>query len=102
MTHDLGKLEHIYAKRHLKLTTQAFITLSSLNALQFPFSTVFDHIHCLVSTETWINSGNSFRFRLSLSSDDVIVEGGDMSAHFEELGLVLCNAEVPEHHTNQR
>ena len=94
VTHNLGELEHIFAKRHLKLITNADVTLSSSDASHFPFSDVFEYLEELLTARTWIGSGNSFMLRLSLYFDGIDVEGGAISDHAEKLGLVLQNAEV--------
>ena len=94
VTYSLGELEHVYARRHLKLNTQADITLSSLDASHSSFSPLSPDLEDLVSNRTWVSSGNSFEINLALSFHGVEVDDGSISDHIENLGLVLRNAEV--------
>ena len=94
VVHSLGELEHVYAARQLKLITKAWITLSSPDGLQFPFSSILDDLEKISRSETWIACVNSFQIAITLRFDSIAVEHGNEANHLEDLGAVLCNAEV--------
>ena len=94
VTHSLGEFEYIFAKRQLKLTTDANVTLSCLDASHFPSSNVFQYLEDLLANRTWINSGNSFTIRFFLGFNGIAVEQGASRDHIEHLGLLLQDAEV--------
>lgn len=91
---DLGKLEHIYDRQNLKLTTDGFMTISSPQLFEFPVSTNFENLEALVSSSTWVAAGNQLHFLVHICFDDVMVLDSDTARVKEDLGAVLCNAEV--------
>ena len=99
MTHSIGSFEYIYAKRHLKLTTHASVTLVSLNTFICSSSHDFNCIEYLLGPEQWITAGSCFKFNILLSFDGVSVDDGSVVEHVEKLSLSICDAEVPDSHT---
>ena len=93
-TYTLGKLEHVYDRQNLKLTNIGFITVSSSQALEFPFSVNFRDLETLVSSKVWVAGGNQLQIEIHISFDDIEVSGQEGFDVTEELGIVLCNAEV--------
>lgn len=96
--HSLGEFEHIDEGSRLKLKTNCWLTISSFNAYEFPFSYTFQHLSSLVSTGTWIAGGNRLEIRLQLLLDGVALQVEDCFSLEEDLGIVLCNAEVDPAH----
>lgn len=94
MVHTLGELEHVYNKSNLKLRTNGSITLSSPQAFEIQFSTNLLDLESLVSSNTWVAGGNRLQIYFYISFDDIRISGSDISDVIEDLGVVLCNAEV--------
>ena len=92
--YHLGKLEHVYDRQNLKLANSGFIRISSPQASEFPFSLHFRDLETLVSSKVWIAGGNQLQIEIHISFDDIEISGQGNIDVTEELGLVLCNAEV--------
>lgn len=93
VVHCLGELEYIYDKYNLKLRTNGCISLS------FPFSdyTSPSNVHeldTLISYGTRIAGTNQLRLHVELRFDDIAVTGSSISQTTEDIGVVLCSAEV--------
>ena len=95
MVYALGELEHVYNKRNLKLRTNGSITLSSPQAFEIQFFTNLLDLESLVSSNTWVAGGNRLHIYFHIFFDDIGISGSDISDVIEDLGVVLCNAEVP-------
>ena len=93
-TYTLGELEHAYDRQNLKLTNSGFITVSSSQVLEFPFSVNFQDLETLVSSKVWVAGGNQLQIEIHVSFDDIEPSGKEGFDVTEELGLALCNAEV--------
>lgn len=93
-TYTLGELEHVYDRQNLKLTNSCFITVSSSQAHEFPFSVNFQDLDTLVSSKVWVAGGNQLQIGIHISFDDIEISGKEGFDVTEEIGLVLCNAEV--------
>lgn len=92
--YTLGELEHVYDRCNLKLTNSGFIRISSPQAIEFPFSLNFQDLETLVSSKVWVAGGNQLHLEIQISFDDIEISGQEGFDVTEELGLVLCNAEV--------
>ncbi len=92
--HDLGLLEHIYDRQNLKLRTHVSVTISSPRLFEFPCSTNFENLEALVSSSTWVTGGNRLQLLVHLFFDEIAISDSDNARVTEDLGLVLCNAEV--------
>ncbi|KAK0514218.1 hypothetical protein JMJ35_002835 [Cladonia borealis] len=93
-TYNLGELEHVYDRQNLKLTNNGFIRISSPQASEFPFSLHFRDLETLVSSKVWIAGGNQLQIEIHISFDDIEISGQENFDVTEELGMVLCNAEI--------
>jgi len=93
--HDLGELEHIYDRQNLKLRTHGSITISSPQLFEFPVSTNFQDLESLVSFNIWVTAGNRLQLLVHICIDDIAISDSDTACVMEDLGIVLCNAEVP-------
>ena len=93
-TYNLGELEHVYDRQNLKLTNNGFIRISSPQVFEFPFSLHFRDLETLVSSKVWIAGGNQLQIEIHISFDDIEISGQEYFDVTEELGMVLCNAEV--------
>ena len=91
----LGELQHICDKANLKLRTNACITLSFPQSYDHDLSSKVQIIDGLISSGTWANGLNRLRLHCEFSFDDIVVSGSDLSQTTEDIGVVLCNAEVP-------
>lgn len=94
VVHCLGELEHIYDKHNLKLRTNAYLTLSSPQSSNDAFSTNLQDLDALISSGTWIAGANRLRLHVELLFDDIAISGSSVSQATEDIGIVLCNAEV--------
>lgn len=94
VVHCLGELEHIYDKYNLKLRTNGCITLSSLRSSDYAVCSEVQSLDELISSGTWIAGANRLRLHVELLFDDIAVSGSTMSQATEDIGVVLCNAEV--------
>ena len=94
VTYTLGVLEHVYDRQNLKLTNSGFIKISSPQASEFPFSLNFRDLEALVSSKIWVAGGNQLQIEIDISFDDIAISGKEDFDVIEELGVVLCNAEV--------
>lgn len=98
ISHSLGELEHTYAgHNHLKLTTHGNIALSYPDPIHSSLSTSSSSVEELVSSRTWIASGNSFEINFVVLLHGVGIDDGSIPEHEENLGLMLRNGEVPLH-----
>ena len=93
-TYTLGELEHVCDRQNLKLTSSGSIKISSPQAFEFPFSVDFRDLETLVSSKVWVAGGNQLQIELHISFDDIEISGHENFDVTEELGIVLCNAEV--------
>ena len=94
IVHALGELEHIHNKRNLKLMTSGSITLSSPQASESQSLGRTQDIETLVSSNIWVAGGNRLQIHFRIFFDDVEILGSDNSDVIEDLGTVLCKAEV--------
>ena len=94
VVHDLGELEHIYNKHNLKVGTNGCITLSSPRSSDYPFCSGVQSLDDLISSGTWIAGANRLRLHVELLFYDIAVSGSTVSQATEDIGVVLCNAEV--------
>ena len=92
--HELGELEHIFVKYNLKLKTSCCITLSSSQASDYEFPLHIQDLDALISSGTWVAGTNRLRLHVELLFDDIAVSGSSVSQATEDIGVVLCNAEV--------
>ena len=92
--HSLGEFEHIYDRANLKLKTQASTAISSSQLFEFPFSNCFRDLEALVLSSTWVNGGHRFQLLIDISFDGILLLDRDMARVTEDLGTLLCNAEV--------
>ncbi len=93
-TYTLGELEHVCDRQNLKLTNSGFIQISSPQAFEFPFSVNFRDLETLISSKVWVAGGNQLQIEIHISFDDIAISGQENFDVTEELGIVLCNAEV--------
>ena len=94
MSYCLGNLEHIYDKYNLKLRTNCCITLSSPPSSDHAFLSNVQDLDALISSGTWIAGAHRLLFHVELHFDDLAVPGYHVSQITEEIGVILCNAEV--------
>ncbi len=94
LVHRLGELEHIYDKHNLKLKTTGCITLSPPQPSDYAFFLDVEDLDTLISSGTWIAGGNRLLLHVELLFDDIAVSGSSVSQATEDIGNVLCNAEV--------
>ncbi len=94
VTYTLGELEHVYDRQNLKLMNSGFIKISSPQAFEFPFSVNFRDLETLVSSKVWVAGGNQLHIEIHISFNDIGISGQEKFDVTEELGIVLCNAEV--------
>ena len=92
--HGLGELEHIYDKYNLKLKTKSCITLSSSPSLDSAFSFNIQDLDTLICSGTWVSGVNRLLLHVQLLFDDIGVSGSSLSQVTEDIGAILCNAEV--------
>ena len=93
-TYTLRELEHVYDRQNLKLMNSGCIKISSSQAFEFPFSVNFRDLETLVSSKIWVAGGNQLPIEIHISFDDIGISGQENYDVTEELGIVLCNAEV--------
>ena len=93
-TYTLGQLEHVCDRRNLKLTNSGFVRVSSPHAFEFPFSVNFQDLETLVSSKVWVVGGNQLQIEIHISFDDIEIPGHEGFDVTEELGIVLCHAQV--------
>lgn len=91
--YDLGELEHIHNNQNLKLRTNISITLSSAENLPLLLSNVLD-LETLISSGTWIAGGNRLQFHIKFFFDDIVIPELAGKSFTEDVGVMLCNAEV--------
>ena len=94
VVHRLGELEHVCDRHNLKLKTNGYITLSSTQSSSCLFDSDFQDLDALISSGTWITGANRLWLHIELLFDDISVSGSSMSQITEDIGAVLCNAEV--------
>lgn len=94
VVHCLGELEHIYDKHNLKLRTNGCITLSSPPSSDCASPSNVQDLDALICSGTWTAGANRVQFHVELLFDDLTVSGSSASQATEDIGLVLCNAEV--------
>lgn len=95
MVHCLGELEHIYDKHNLKLRTNGCITLSFPHSYHHAYPSNVQDLDALISSGTWIAGANRLRLHVELLFDDIAVTGSTVSQATEDIGVVLCDAQVP-------
>lgn len=93
-TYTLGELEHVCDRQNLKLTNSGSFKISSPQTFELPFSVNFRDLETLVSSKVWVAGGNQLQIELHISFDDIEISGHKNLDVTEELGIVLCNAEV--------
>ena len=94
VVHGLGELEHIYTRHNIKLRTNGYITISSPRSSDCAFPSNIQNLDALISSGTWTAGANRLWFHVELLFDDVAVSDTSMSQATEDIGIVLCNAEV--------
>ena len=94
VVHRLGELEHIYDKHNLKLRTHGCITLSSPQSSDCSPTSNIPDLDALISSGIWTAGANLLWLHIGLFFDDIAVSGSSVSQATEDIGLVLCNAEV--------
>ena len=95
VVHRLGELEHIYDRHNLKLKTNGYIALSSTTQYpNHPFYSEFQNLDALISSGTWTAGAKRLWLHVELLFDDISVSGSSISQITEDIGVVLCNAEV--------
>lgn len=94
VVHCLGELEHIYDKHNLKLKTNACITLSSPKSSDYAFPSNGQDLDAFITSGTWIVGANRLRLHVELLFDDIVVSGSSLDQATENIGAVICNAEV--------
>ena len=92
--YELGKLEHIFDKHNLKLNTGCCITLSSSQACNYELPLHIQDLDALISSGTWIAGTNRLRLHVELFFDNIALSDSTVSQAAEDLGVVLCKAEV--------
>ena len=92
--HRLGELEHVCDKHNLKLKTSGRITFSSLPTSDYAFSSNVQGLDALIASGTWVIGANRLGFHVELLFDDIAVSDRSLSQATENIGVVLCNAEV--------
>lgn len=93
-TYTLGELEHVYDRQNLKLMNSGFIKISSPQVFEFPFAVNFRDLETLVSSKVWVAGGHQLQIEVHISFDDIGISRQETFDVTEELGIVLCNAEV--------
>ena len=93
VVHSLGELEHIYDRHNLKLKNNSCITLSLPHSSGSSFSNVKD-LEALISSGTYVTGFNRLWLHVELIFDDIALSGASVSQATEDVGVVLCNAEV--------
>lgn len=92
--HSLGEQEHIYVTKLLKIRSTTCIALSFVNTLP-NLTSLFRHdVKTLSNSGAWIDSGKSFQIHLSVNLEADVFENGYVAKYMDDLGAVLCNAEV--------
>ncbi len=91
---SLGEFEHTYSEKNLKLKTCCWTTLSSPQASLSPFSQLFKDPERLLSSGTWVSRGYPLLLRFNLSFESFLFDRYKQSSLVENIGLVLCRAEV--------
>ena len=91
---SLGELEHVYDRQNLKLKTTGFTKVFSSQAFEFPFSLHFQDLEALVSSDVWIAGSNKLLIEIHISFDDIEFAGLGSLTATEDLGFMLCSAEV--------
>lgn len=91
VVHRLGELEHICDKHNLKLRTNGCITFSPPD---YAFHSNIQGLDALISSGTWIAGDNRLLLHVELLFDDIAVSGSGVSQVTEDIGVVICNAEV--------
>lgn len=92
--HYLGELEHIYDKYNLNLRTHGCVTLTSPRSSDYaPPSNVQD-LDALISSGIYIAGSNRLRLLVEVIFDDIAPTGLSISQATEDIGVVLCSAEV--------
>ena len=92
--HRLGELEHVYDKHNLKLKANGCVTFSSSPSSDYAFSSNVQGLDSLIASGTWVIGANRLGFHVELLFDDIAVSGCSLSQATENIGVVLCNAEV--------
>ena len=92
--HYLGELEHIYDKHNLKLRTHGCVTLSSPRPFDYALPSNVQDLDALVSLGTYITGSNRLRLLVEVIFDDIAITGSSISQATEDIGVVLCSAEV--------
>ena len=94
VTYSLGELEHVYNECNLKLVTNGSVTFSSPQAFVFPFSVNFTDLDTLISSNIWVSGGHQLRIHATIFFGEIAVRGLSQSNILEQLGALLCKAEV--------
>ena len=92
--HDLGKVEHVFLRRKLRLETRGLIRISSPLLNVFPFSSIFQQLETIISSDIWVTRGNGLRIGISVLLDVFMHPTFDRKIFLEGLGIFICNAEV--------
>ena len=92
--HRLGELEHVCDKHNLKLKANGCVTFSSPPSPDYAFSSIVQGLDSLIASGTWVIGANRLSFHVELLFDDIAVSGCSLSQATENIGVVLCDAEV--------
>ena len=92
--YQLGELEHICDKYNLKLKTNGHLTLSPSQSSDYISTSNFPDLEAVIDSGTWTAAANRLRFHFELLFDDIAVSESSLSQATEDIGVVLCNAEV--------
>ena len=91
--YDLGELEHIHNGQNLKLKTNINITLSSSNFATILSSFPLD-LETLISSGVWIAGSNRLLLHIHVLFHDIVISDIAEKSFIEDIGVMLCNAEV--------
>ena len=94
VVHCLGELEYIYDKYNLKLRTKGCVSLSFPRFFDDAFPSNVQDLDALISSGTCIAGSNQLRLHVELKFDDIAVTGSDIPQATEDVGVVICSAEV--------
>ena len=94
VVHFLGELEYIYDKYNAKLRTNGCVSLSVPQFSDYAFPSNVQDLDALISSGTCIAGTNQLRLHIELRFDDIAVTGSSIPQATEDIGVVLCNAEV--------
>ena len=90
---DVGTLEYVHNGQNLKLRTNVKINLSPSNGFSHPFALPSD-LESLICAGTWIAGGNRLQMQVEIILDDIVVSQSSGGNIMEDIGVMLCNAEV--------